>query len=366
MDHSREFNQKLHRMLALLEEYDLDGLVLQRASSFAWATCGVRADVNLASTTGVARLLITRKGRYLVTNNLEASRYEQEARIGAQGWELCISPWYSDQDMLPHLVNGLRLGADGLYPGALDLSDPVAQLRATLTMDEMVRMRSLGLLCAEVVESAAYEARPGMREEELAARLVCRTAQVQVQAITTIVASDERITNFRHPLSSDKRIENLVMLVLCGRKDGLVCSVTRFVHFGRMPAQLEEDKHKVAWIAAVGLHFTRPQTYWDDVLSHILHAYAEVGCPDEWMVHHQGGPAGYEPREAFVRPGMHWQVAIGQAGVWNPSVGTARSVDTFLVGEHGNELVTSSSRWPRLGVEVEGVSYLRPDIVVME
>ncbi len=366
MVESREFTHKLRRMLALLDEHDLDGLLLQRVSSFAWATCGVRADVNLASTTGAARLLVTRKGRYLITTNLESSRYEQDPRISEQGWELCVSPWYSDQDLLPHLGNGLRLGADSVYPGALDLSSQLARLRATLTVDEMERMRSLGLLCADIVESAAYEARPGMREDELSARLICRAAQVQVQPITNIVASDERITAFRHPLSSGKRIGHLVMLVLCGRKDGLVCSITRFVHFGSVPAELARDNRKAAWIAAVGLHFTRPQAYWDDVFGYIQQAYAEVGCPDEWVVHHQGGPAGYEPREAFARPGLHWPVEIGQAGVWNPSVGAARSVDTFLVGEHGNELVTSSSEWPRLAIGVEQMNYLRPDILVIE
>jgi Xaa-Pro aminopeptidase len=366
MDNSREFEHKLRRMLALLDEHDLDGLLLQRVSSFAWATCGVRADVNLASTTGVARLLVTRKGRYLITTNLESSRYEQDARISEQGWELCVSPWYTDQDLLSHLANGLRLGADSLYPGALDLTGQVAQLRSTLTVREMERMRSLGQLCTEIVESAAHEARPGMREEELAARIACRAAQMQVQPITDIVASDERITAFRHPLPSSKRIDRLVMLVLCGRKDGLVCSITRFVHFGPIPAQLAGDNFKAARIAAVGLHFTRPQAYWDDVFSRIQQAYAQAGHPDEWVVHHLGGPAGYEPREAFARPGLHWPVETGQAGVWNPSLGAARSVDTFLVGEQCNELVTISPEWPRQVVEVEGANYPRPDILVFE
>jgi Xaa-Pro aminopeptidase len=366
MKESLEFEQKSRRMLALLDEHNLDGLLLQRTSSFAWATCGVRADVNLASTIGVARLLVTRNGRYLITNNLEETRYEQNPLIAGQGWEICISPWYSEQDLLPQLSKGLRLGADSPHPNTVDLSSEVAKQRSHLTDAEQDRMRTLGKLCAEIVESTARESRPGMSELELSARLTCQAARRDVQAITNIVASDERITSYRHPLSTSKHIERLVMLVICGRKDGLVCSVTRFVHFGRIDRDLATVNHKAAWIAAVGLHYTRPKTEWGEVFERIRKAYGEVGIPEEWVIHHQGGPAGYEPREAFARPGLHWQVKIGQAGVWNPSVGPARSVDTFLVGELENELVTDSPDWPKLQTKVNEKLYIRPTILEID
>jgi|GEM_PF-2061117 len=66
----------------LLAEQGLDAL-LQRASSFAWATCGVRADVNIASTVGAAALLITPTERHLITDNLEAARLEDEGDVFA-------------------------------------------------------------------------------------------------------------------------------------------------------------------------------------------------------------------------------------------------------------------------------------------
>jgi Xaa-Pro aminopeptidase len=45
-----EFSQKQVRTQRLLEEHRLDDLLLQRASRFAWATCGAASYVNTAVT----------------------------------------------------------------------------------------------------------------------------------------------------------------------------------------------------------------------------------------------------------------------------------------------------------------------------
>jgi len=363
MQTNGEFATKLRRIFNLLDGRGLDGLLLQQVSSFAWATCGGRSEVNLASSVGAAQLLITRKGRYLITSNLEETRYKSQPWVESQGWELCIAPWYADGSLLAHLSNGLRLGADMAVSGALDLSAEVSRLRSELTAPEMERMRALGCSCAQVIDQAARAIRPGMTEIEICADLGYRAALQEVQAITNIVASDERISAFRHPLSTHKPVERLAMLVLCGRRDGLVCTITRFVHFGPLDAELARLEREVAWIAAVGIHHTRPGADWGQVFEIVRRAYSAVGAPQEWVVHHQGGLAGYEPREFFARPGVSRPVTVGQAGVWNPSLGAARSVDTFLVTEARNELLTGHPDWPTLQVEVDGVPYLRPAIL---
>ena len=149
---SLEFEDKLRRVGELLDDKDLDALLLRQVSSFYWATCGVRADVNLASSYGAASLLITRKSRFLVANNLETTRYEQNDRIASQGWELCISPWYAERDMLQHLTEGLKIGSDSIYPGAQVLAKEISLLRSELTEEERDPMRSLGKLCTQVIE----------------------------------------------------------------------------------------------------------------------------------------------------------------------------------------------------------------------
>ena len=194
-----EFSQKQDQIQALLAERKLDALLLRRVSSFAWATCGAASYVNTATTNGEAALLMTPSGRYLVTSNIEATRLEQEEKLAAQVWEFRVVPWHEAQDTVAELTRGLRLGADGAYPGATDLSGDLAHLRAHLTPEEGARFRALGRLCAEAMDSAVRAVWPGQTEYQIAGLLAGEAESRGVQAIVNLIATDERIFDFRPP-----------------------------------------------------------------------------------------------------------------------------------------------------------------------
>ena len=358
-----EFNQKQDRIQALLAERKLDALLLQRVSSFAWATCGAASYVNTATTNGEAALLITPSGRYLITNNIEATRLEQEEKLAAQGWEFRVTPWHQAQDAVAELTQGLSLGADGPYPGTTDISGDLARLRANLTPEEGKRFRALGRLCAEAMDSAVRAVRPGQTEYQIAGLLAHQAESRGVQAIVNLIATDERIFAFRHPLPTGKKLERYAMLVLCGRQRGLVCSVTRFVHFGRLPDDLRRKAEAVARVDATFIAATRPGRLLGEIFRRATAAYAEAGFPDKWHLHHQGGPAGYEPREYIATPGSTDVVSVGQAYAWNPSIAGTKSEDTILVGEAGNEVLTAVENWPMLSVTVDDQTFVRPAIL---
>jgi Xaa-Pro aminopeptidase len=358
-----EFSQKQNRIQDLLEERRLDALLLQRVSSFAWTTGGAASYVNTATTNGEATLLITPSGRYLITNNIEATRLEQEEKLAAQGWEFRVTPWYEARDTVAELTQGLRLGADGLYPGSNDLSSDLARLRANLTLEEGERFRELGRLCAEAMDNAVRAVRPGQTEYQIAALLAHEAESRGVQAIVNLIATDERIFAFRHPLPTDKELERYAMLVLCGRRRGLVCSVTRFVHFGRLPDDLRRKAEAVAQIDATFIAATRPGRSLGEISQRATAAYAETGFSDEWHLHHQGGPAAYEPREYLATPHSTDVVSVGQAYAWNPSIAGTKSEDTILVGKAENEVLTAIESWPKLLVTVDGQTFVRPAIL---
>ncbi|NIV33598.1 MAG: aminopeptidase P family protein, partial [Anaerolineae bacterium] len=166
-----DFQKRQECILAFMAERQLDALMLQRVSSFAWATCGAASYVNTATTTGEATLFITPSGRHLITNNIEATRLEKEEELVKQGWQFHVAPWYEGPGVADQLADGARLGADGPLPGAQDLSNDLARLRATLSPVEGQRFRTLGRLCAEAIDSAARAVRPGQTEYEISARL---------------------------------------------------------------------------------------------------------------------------------------------------------------------------------------------------
>ncbi len=358
-----EFSQKRERILALLETHNLDALLLQRVSSVAWATCGASSFVNRASTNGEVSLLITPVSQILITNNIEAPRLEQEEGLARQGWELHVSPWYESGQAVTRLTDGTRLGADGAFPGTVDLSADMARLRSWLTPQEGERFRMLGRYCADAMSSAVQAIRPGLSEHQIAALLAQETEARGVQAIVNLVAADDRVFAFRHPLPTARELKRYAMLVLCGRKWGLVCSLTRLVHYGRLPEDLQRKAEAVARIDATLIHATRPGKTLGDVFHRIIDAYAEAGFPDEWKLHHQGGSTGYEPRECLATPGSTDLVSVGQVYAWNPSITGTKSEDSVLVGETKNEVLTSIEGWPRLTSVVDGDVYERPAIL---
>jgi len=358
-----ELSTKLERVHQLLAQFDLDALLLKRIDNFAWVTCGVDSHINTADSMGIASLLITRTKQYVLTNNIEATRLIREEGLAEQEWEYKISPWHSAEDQIAELTRGMKLGADIYFPGAVDLPDEIASLRSQLTYEEGQRFKILAKLCANGMEQACHAVRPGMSEYEIAGLLAQAVEGRGVQAIVNLIATDERILSFRHPLPTSKKLERYAMLIVCGRKWGLICSVTRLIHFGPLPSDLRRKAEAIARIDAEMIAATRPGNTLGDVFHKAQAAYASAGFPDEWQLHHQGGSAGYAPREITATPKSTQPILLGQAFAWNPSITGVKSEDTILLGEHTNEILTEMTDWPTIDVQVGAQIIKRPAIL---
>ena len=358
-----EFQVKQEAIHQLLQLNGLDALLLRRVSSFAWATCGGKSYVNTAAAEGIATLLVTPSGLHLVTDSIEAPRLEKEQKLKEQGWEFHVHLWHEQQEIISRLASGLKLGADVPYPGAVDLSGELARLRGRLTPEEGKRFRDLGGRCAEAMNAAIRKVQPGQSEFEIAAHLDFETERRGVQPIVNLIATDERIFAYRHPLPTDKILDRYAMLVLCGRRDGLICSLTRLVHFGRLPDELRRKAEATARVDAAFIANTRPGRTLGEIFQIAVETYATAGFPQEWHLHHQGGLAAYEPREVVAVPGSRDIVFSGQVYAWNPSITGTKSEDSILVGAQDNEVLTRIAGWPMLPVSISGQEIERPAIL---
>jgi Xaa-Pro aminopeptidase len=358
-----EYQARQDQIKSFIKEQGVEALLLRKASSFAWATCGAASFINRASTDGAGSLLLTPKANYVITTNIEAVRMEKEEKLADKGWIFHALPWYSSDDPVVELAKGLKLGADGYYPGAADLSNEVSFQRSCLSPQEQERFRELGQLCAQAMAETIHQVKPGQTEYEIAGLLSEAAEKRGVQAIVNLIATDERIYKFRHPLPTGKKLDRYAMIVLCGRKGGLVCSITRLVHFGPIPAELVRKIEAVARIDATFIHVTRPDRVVSEVFKDALRAYKETGFADEWQLHHHGGPAGYEPREFIATSASKQVVKAGQTYAWNPSITGCKSEDTILVGSSGNEILSEIKGWPMLKVMVEDKEYSRPAVL---
>lgn len=358
-----ELQVKLDQVYSLLDASNVDALWLRLASSFAWATGGKSSYINTASSNGLASLLITREKRYVITNNIEMPRIAHEEGLLQAGWEFAAPEWHTADTSLAELTRGMRLAADGCEAGALDLSGPMARLRANLQPVEVERFRQLGRLCADAMNAAVRAVQPGMSEHEIAALSAFECERRGVQAIVNLIATDERIFRYRHPLPTDKKLDRYAMLVLCGRKWGLVCSVTRLVYFGSLPDELQRKQAALAVVDATFLAGTRPNTRLGHIVAQAQESYRLGGFGDEWRLHHQGGPAGYEAREYLGVPGSQDEVHAGQVFAWNPSITGTKMEDSVLVGADENVVLTAIDGWPVIPVEIGGRVYERPAIL---
>lgn len=358
---SLELETKLARLRALMEEQGVDTLWLRRVENVSWITGGAEVAIDIASPFGAASVVVTRDRCELWTTTIEAPRLRAEDRLDTRGFALRIDPWHAPAER----PAGAALGVDFPLPDARDLTGALTRLRARLLPAEQDRFRTLAVNCAEAMQRAANRLTPGTSETEAAAALCYETRRFNITPIVVLVAADERVYTVRHPLPTNRIIDRYAMLVLCGRQHGLVCSLTRLVHFGPLPGELRRKMDACAYVDAAMIAASQPGATLADIFRVAQEAYARVGFDGEWQFHHQGGVAGYTPREVLATPGEMFTLEEGMVCAWNPSISGTKSEDSVLVRPAGQmpEVLTAMYGWPSRDVSVGGNFVARPLIL---
>lgn len=345
-----------------MEERRLDGVLFTQQNNFAWYTAGGRNFVALASERGAASILVTPEKDYVITNNIEAPRIEKE-ELEDLGFCLCLFQWYDkreEKDLFSRLTSGKKIIKD-----TGPLADDLARLRFSLTERELQRYRDLGKRTAQGMDTVARGLKIGDTEFEIAGRLAEEMLSRGLEPIVLLIAFDERIQKFRHPLPTDKKLGRYAMLVVCTRQGGLILSMTRLVHFGKLSDELRKKHDAVAKVDATFIANTRVGTPVNEIFKKAIRAYQETGYPEEWKLHHQGGATGYSPRDYKGSLNCREVVLQDQAFAWNPSITGTKSEDTILATQKGPEIISEIQGWPTIPVEVEGEKILRPNILVL-
>lgn len=325
---------KRARVLDLLDRAGADALVLRSHTAVSWYLDGARTHVSLAGDP-VAAVVVRPGGDELHVFANEADRLLAEELGADHDLDVVRVPWH-----------------DALAPapaGAVEesaLAEGLRAARATLLPGELGRYRLLCREVAEVLTDAATAADPTMPERRLAARLAGELAARGIDPLVTLVAGRSRLAH-RHPLPTGAALGDRAMLVVCGRRHGLVADATRWVRFGRVDAGEADAMRRIVEVEADVLAATRPGATLGDVFDAGAAAYARHGFDaGEWRRHHQGGAAGYAGRDPRAVPGIADLVREGQAFAWNPSAPGAKVEDTVLVAADGIEVLTTDPRWP--------------------
>jgi Xaa-Pro dipeptidase len=365
MTRADEVQVKLERVRDLMVEEDLGAVVLGTQAGFAWVTAGGDSHVVQGAELGVASVLVTEDSQYVVTENIEARRLEVE-EVAELGFEVVSDEWHkhNTNELISDLAPG-DVAADGSWlTGAIDLGDSLSQLTWELLPPEIERYRALGREVSDCLGATAREIEPGWTEHEIAGVLCHKLRALGIHTPVILIAVDDRVRHYRHPIPTGRRLERYAMLVASVKRHGLVNSSTRLVHFGEPSDDLHRRHEACVQVDACFNLETRPGVSAGAVFSKAVQTYAETGFADEWRLHHQGGATGYQGRAYKANASTPHKVRLHQAFAWNPSITGTKSEDTILVTESGPEVLSPARDWPMLTVEYQGQKLARPDILV--
>lgn len=369
MDRREEFRVKSEALLDYMKERSLSGVFVARPANFAWLGCGAYNVVNVTSAFGVAMLGFVDGELHLITKNIEVRRLLEEELDEIASIRTHTATWHEfsgrGESLARSLLAGGRGASDCGLEGTAALTPEFDELRYSLTEAEIERCRVVGRDLRDAVETACRSARPGMRECDAAAALFAECRRRMLEPVVALTAADERIQKYRHPTISDKKISKCLLMAACARRWGLTCAITRIVHFGPLPEDLRRRHDACMRVDAALIAATRPGTAFGAALRKGIEAYAQTGFADEWHLHHQGGPTGYEAREFIATPAEIRPVMERQAVAWNPSITGTKCEDTIIAGADGPEILTGGGDWPTVEIEAGGIKLRRPDILVL-
>lgn len=363
-ERTTEIESKIDRLRLLMEDCNIDGILLRQQKNFSWITAGAVNPVIVNHDPGFASVLVTRNGRYVVTQNVEGPRLEAEELEGL-GFEMVTQSWWEED--LPGAVAGLTSGAAAAdYPteGFALVDEAVGALRPDLTPGERDRYRALGAEVGRAMTDTARAITPGMTEHEITGAMGGALVARGIRPVLYLVAVDERISLYRHAVPTDRKLKRFAVMSVCAERHGLIAAATRLVSFGPVP---EETAKKYEALCGVNTAFVSGCRPGEDILQAFeagCRAYDEAGFPGEWKKHYQGGLIGYAEREVLGAPGVTFPIRAGQAQAWNPTITGTKMEDTFLIGAEGFENITLDEEWPTREVAANGTTLRLPEILI--
>jgi Xaa-Pro dipeptidase len=361
-----EIKEKERRVRDFLKLKGLNALLLKRQANFSWITCGGLNLVGITTEIGATSLLITENSKFVISNNIETPRMIDEEGLEKQGFIVKTFPWHEDQEVsvIRELIGESTFGSDVPFQNAMMVADDVAKLRYSLTPEEQDRYRWLGEKASLALEKTVMKTKKGESESAVVGRLCKELWKDRIDPITLMSAADDRVSKFRHPIPTERKIEKYLMVSVNARKWGLIVSLTRFVHFGKFPRELKNKYEANIFIDCTLMAYTRPGVLAREVLQKGIDSYREKGYPEEWKLHHQGGSIGYTGRDYRVNLRTPDLVQENQAFTWNPSITGTKSEDTILATSKGPEMITKPILYPTLSIKVGGTSFTRPAILM--
>lgn len=344
---TNEQREKRVRIKALLEEKGLDAVILRKGANVAWIIGG-RAHIPTTLELSCLDVVIYRDRIVIVTNKIEASRLQTEELSGDE--ELIVVNWFESRDA--QLPKGSKIGIDGVDSERVNIGTEIETLRRSLNRYEVERLREIAYDASEALSTAMFELEPHDSEVQAAGRIAKRMWERNLEPIVLLVAGENRLKKFRHPLPTGSTLDGRAMGVVCARRKGLIASLSRIVTFKPLTDEETETYNRLLRVESAFLGATIPGATFSEVFKKGEIAYSINGFDrDEWTKHHQGGPTGYMPRDYPAHEGTNSLIGESNAIAWNPSASGFKVEDLLITSSTGFEFLTLQKNWPTVMIE---------------
>lgn len=363
---TKEIEEKLSRIRKLMEEERLDAVLLTLTPNFFWVTGGKSGFVDKGTMDAAVKILVDKENAYVICNSSEQFRVMEEELVDGS-FELISYLWHEDEsERLKPYLQGKRAGSDSGIYGTINIADKIQKLRYTLTAEEEKRMREIGLECAQILEESVKQIVPGETELEVAGNVTGKLMAKGYQVPVCLVASDDRMYKYRHPIPTEKMIEKYAMVAICGQKYGLTISMSRIISFEPLTQELQNRYDALLKIDATYILNTKAGVLSREILEKAYAVYEAEGYEKDFHLHHQGGALGYLTRDYCTNERSTECVCDHQGYSWNPTIAGVKLEDTYIINGDKQEIVSETGSWRYRDVTLNGKTVRRPDIWVKE
>lgn len=349
-----------------LKQEMLDALLIEDPTNFAWLTCGGDSSRKGNAHRPVAAILVTPEARVVLCNNIDSGEIFDRELMGL-GFQLKERPWTEDVAILrSDICRGRKVAVDRASVGREGSVVDLASFRMELAEREQQLLRDLSVEVTHAVEATARNFELGATESEIAGHLAHRLLRRQIEPVNLQVMADAQGWRYRHWSYGTDRVERHCVISAVGRRHGLHAGVTRTVAIGGRSEELENVHRLATLVQATGMYFTQPGWTVEETWKRVARIYEKFDVPDEWRCAEQAEVIGYSQSELLITPISQSKFRTGMAVFWHPSVRTSLVGDTMLITGKGGEILTRSTNWPSIGIQVKDVTIERPGILIRE
>ncbi|RSK25718.1 hypothetical protein EJF36_01720 [Bacillus sp. HMF5848] len=356
-----DFSYKIQAIRNILKEKGFDGIEIKTQANFSYVTRG-RGFIGLASVVACGSLFITRDRICLVSENIEINRLYNEQLDSNPAVEAIAFPWDEPQQrdvVVKQITEGLNMATEA------ELERELFKLRTVMTPYDREEYKKLSYETAILIEDICKNLRKGISEYELAGEISNKLWSHNIEPITILIAFDERALKHRHPVMAGNRLENYALVGICGRRNGLIVSLSRDVLLTN-DEEMVQKHAKCAMVNAAFLSALKVGNSLENVFKRGVSEYDAQGYPLEYKEHHQGGLTGFIPREIRANMGCTHLVKKDEAYAFNPTIQGSKCEDTVLVTENGIEEMTYTGNYAYITCDIDGESFVMPTVYVVK